>query len=207
MKNPKIFILLLFSLCFSCQELEFENSIEKNISLLPEGVIGFSQIPKSDPKVQSAIRSLTDKFPSENSRLLNSELVNVSIFQYENGLESIVFSCEDETERVFGQILDPTTGNEKEFIVADFNYEKKFNDKPTISFFSLNSDFKFIYSPFPDLDQNARINSWGSCMKDAIDKLYNDWDNDPIGTFGCWATGASCVYGGAIACGIKSFIK
>lgn len=41
-------------------------------------------------------------------------------------------------------------------------------------------------------------------MKDAIEKLYNDWENDPIGTFGCWVTGASCDFGGAIACGIKS---
>jgi hypothetical protein len=66
------------------------------------------------------------------------------------------------------------------------------------------SNFKYTYSPFPDDDKSARLNSWGSCMKDAIDKLYNDWENDPIGTFGCWATGVSCVYGGAIACGIKS---
>ncbi len=46
---------------------------------------------------------------------------------------------------------------------------------------------------------------WGSCMKVAIDELYNDWEDDPAGTFTCWVTGPLCAIGGGIACGIKSF--
>jgi len=42
-----------------------------------------------------------------------------------------------------------------------------------------------------------------SCMADAVDKLYNNWGEDPIGTVICWLTGTWCVTGGGIACLIK----
>jgi hypothetical protein len=44
---------------------------------------------------------------------------------------------------------------------------------------------------------------WGDCMKAAITQLYDDWNNDPVGTAACWATGINCAIGGGIACGIK----
>jgi hypothetical protein len=43
-------------------------------------------------------------------------------------------------------------------------------------------------------------------MKQAINDLYNDWDNDPVGTFACWASGNLCAFGAAAACTIKSFL-
>lgn len=45
--------------------------------------------------------------------------------------------------------------------------------------------------------------SWGSCMDDAIDELYDDWEDEPVATFSCWVTGPLCAIGGGIACGIQ----
>jgi len=50
---------------------------------------------------------------------------------------------------------------------------------------------------------NSTNKSWGSCMDDAIDQLYDDWNDDPAGTFTCWVTGPLCAIGGGIACGIQ----
>jgi hypothetical protein len=200
--NFKIAILVFF--CFSCSQLDLDRTIDQKIEILPEGVVLFSQIDRNDPKLERALLSLNKKLKINHSRLNFNNIINISHFQYENGLESIVFSFSDEIDRVYGQIINPINGEEKEFIIADFDYENAYNGRPSITFSSINSELKYIYSPFPANYHNSRINSWGSCMKDAIDKLYDDWEDDPIGTFGCWATGVSCLYGGAIACGIKS---
>jgi hypothetical protein len=77
----------------------------------------------------------------DNFRLSNIDLVNIANFQYENGLESIAFSIKDEPDRVYGQILDPKTGKEKNYIIADFDYEKFYDNRPIITFNSLY--FKF----------------------------------------------------------------
>ncbi len=121
MKSRSLFIPLLCLICFSCQELELKDLKEENGQVLPEGVIGFSQLEESDPKVQKAFKSLGIKMGFDNFRLSNIDLVNIANFQYENGLESIAFSIKDEPDRVYGQILYPKTGKEKDYIIADFN--------------------------------------------------------------------------------------
>jgi hypothetical protein len=42
--------------------------------------------------------------------------------------------------------------------------------------------------------------SWGSCMEESIDLLYNDWENDGVGTLACWVSGWYCAVGAAIYC-------
>lgn len=51
--------------------------------------------------------------------------------------------------------------------------------------------------------QDLNSKGWGSCMRGAMKLLYDDWDDDPAGTFSCWVIGPLCVIGGAIGCGIK----
>jgi hypothetical protein len=58
----------------------------------------------------------------------------------------------------------------------------------------------------PENPINTDTFSWSKCMKQAINDLYNDWDNDPVGTFACWASGNLCAFGAAAACTIKSFL-
>ncbi len=62
------------------------------------------------------------------------------------------------------------------------------------------------YNKIFDWDNYDKINgsSWGACMDSAVDQLYDDWVDDPLGTFSCWVTGPLCVIGGGIACAIQT---
>lgn len=40
-------------------------------------------------------------------------------------------------------------------------------------------------------------------MKNAMDQLFDDWDNDPVGTFGCWMMSPFCVVGAGLAWLVK----
>ena len=55
---------------------------------------------------------------------------------------------------------------------------------------------------FDELDDESK-QSWGKCMKGAMDRLFNDWDEDPVGTFVCWMMARACVVGGGLACAIQ----
>lgn len=59
----------------------------------------------------------------------------------------------------------------------------------------------FIYNPYVMTKKAG--GTWGECMDKAIDELYDDWVDDPVGTFSCWLTGPLCAIGGGIACGLQ----
>jgi hypothetical protein len=72
--------------------------------------------------------------------------------------------------------------------------------EPILQIESLISE-ELVYS----YSSNSSLKGWGDCMDDAIDQLYDDWDEDPVGTTVCWLTGPLCVIGGGLACGILEF--
>lgn len=109
---------------------------------------------------------------------------------------------------MFVQILD--SGKEADFILANYNkYNPVDKNKPSISFRSLNTGEEYLYNTYDSqLNSNrASIRGWGKCMKESMDKLFDDWENDPVGTFGCWVLSPFCVVGAGLGCAIKEINK
>jgi hypothetical protein len=44
-------------------------------------------------------------------------------------------------------------------------------------------------------------------MKESMDKLFDDWEEEPIATFGCWIFSPLCVIGAGLGCAIKELIE
>jgi len=47
------------------------------------------------------------------------------------------------------------------------------------------------------------MKSWGKCMDRATDKLFDDWEEEPVATFGCRVFSPFCVIGAGLTSSIK----
>ena len=94
-------------------------------------------------------------------------------------------------------------GKEVEFIHAQIvHLDPVDRNRTSITFKSLKSENGFSYNP--SLDNSVYgWKSWGSCMRKAMDKLFDVWENDPVGIFGCWVMSPFCVVGAGLACLVK----
>ncbi|MDN3690489.1 hypothetical protein [Cyclobacterium jeungdonense] len=210
----KLILVLPMMVFWSCGDFmeedinsNFQDSIDSQ-----NHVKNFKNLSPEDPLVISALSSLNqksnDKNPSSISLRVSNNLGDVGLFEYENGRSAVSFTFKDDNEEVFVQVLD--SGKESDFILANFNeYSAKDKSRPSISFRSLNTGNQFIYNS-EKLGLNSdgpSLKGWGNCMDSAIDKLFDDWDNDPVGTFGCWVLSPFCVVGAGLGCAIKEIRK
>ncbi|MEX2565468.1 MAG: hypothetical protein WD431_05970 [Cyclobacteriaceae bacterium] len=77
------------------------------------------------------------------------------------------------------------------------------------SFRSLKSGDQYFYnsSYIENNSDGPSFRGWGKCMKSSMDKLFDDWEDDPVGTFGCWVLSPFCVVGAGLGCAIKEISK
>ena len=140
-----------------------------------------------DPLYLKAINS--DEFKNSGITSLNEI---AGIYHYKNGYSAVLVS-DTKDETVFAYIINTELKEKIGSLSASFD----------------NTETKPVTSiNFLTLEENTstyRNGSWGGCMKDAIDQLYNDWEDDPVGTSACWLTGPLCVVGGGIACAIQTW--
>jgi hypothetical protein len=179
---------------------------------LQNQVTNFRNLSPDDPLVVGALSSLNqiiiDQKISGKSLRVSNNLGDVGLFEYENGRSAVSFTFEDRNEDVFVQILD--AGKESDFILANFNeFKASDKSKPSISFRSLNTGNQFIYnSEVQGLNTDGpSLRGWGKCMDSAIDKIFDDWEDDPVGTFGCWVLSPLCVVGAGLGCAVKELSK
>lgn len=134
--------------------------------------------------------------------LLTNVSNEVAIFEYSGNIVAVIFS-EVSGKYYYTYIYNKSTD---EFIEV-MKLEKNQNINPNSNSPIANSPRINLVAFLSSGENNGSIfrSSWGSCMRDAMNQLYDDWDNDPVGTFTCWVTGPLCVIGGGIACGIKSW--
>ncbi len=128
---------------------------------------------------------------SSTSKRSSSTNENAVYYFSNNSVASLTY----DGLNVYATVFDEN-GSEIDNIIADFSAVDTQNIV-TINY--LNRDEVQVVS----INSSATNRSWGSCMDDAIDRLYDDWNDDPVGTFSCWVTGPLCAIGGGIACGIQ----
>jgi hypothetical protein len=202
MKTTKflsIYLFLLSVLSISCS-VEDELAYETNSDLISEEAevleTYFNELPENVTKIE--------KVTSKHPRLGNSSLISENLrfnesknAEYEN---AIYYFTNDEYatlsydgKKVYASVFninDVSTQN----LVANFS---EVISKNIVTIKYLDSGITNVISI------GSTNKSWGSCMDDAIDRLYDDWEDDPAGTLSCWLTGPLCVIGGGIACGIQ----
>lgn len=110
------------------------------------------------------------------SKKSGGKYFNAAIYYYANGYKACLIE-DVSTSTVFSSICK--YGNEISKIKAEL--KRGFQDV-------------YIYN------SNLSNKKWGTCMKESIPRLYNDWEEDPVGTASCWLTGPLCVVGAGIAC-------
>lgn len=171
-------------------QLNNEDVIETFTSDLPENVSKIQTVSLKHPLLNKS--SLISKKLKTKSTAQNTySLENVIYYFTNNSLAALSYDGEKVYATVFNKF-----GMEIDNLIADFsNVDTKnivtinYLDRNEIQTVNINSSFT--------------NKSWGSCMDEAIDLLYDDWNDDPVGTFSCWVTGPLCAIGGGIACGIK----
>ncbi len=188
---------------FEVSQIENDNSIlatyEHN---LPDNVRSIHIVDTSNELYQLAINS--ESFRKGHFSITNSrENPTTGVYSFENGYAVVII--EGDNDEIFSFIVDSSDNREIGSIKS-----KKFDVGNSIEIKSVsltdNAIFGLPIVELGDIDWNALDSgdeSWGNCMDDAIDTLYDDWNDDPLGTFSCWMTGPLCAVGGAIACAIK----
>jgi len=112
---------------------------------------------------------------------------NIGIYYYEDNKEALLVKDEPQNI-VYVYIVDTDT-------------------KALVNVFAVT----LIDSPVVPDDPNPMFGGffdrWKNCMKDAMNRLYNDWDDDPLGTVSCLFTGELCIIGGGLGCAFLSLIE
>lgn len=221
----KPIIKLLFSVVLILSSISCKNIVEEPANITkfePEKtlnkVIGFTELTPNDPLVDDAIHSLIskmDKISKDTTSNFSMNLSNrlnrineVGMFQYENGGSALAFNFQNATNEVYVQILN--SGKESDFIMANYNRNNPIDkNKPSISFRSLYTGEEYLYNTHdPELiSDRASLRGWGKCMKESMDKLFDDWEEEPISTFGCWILSPFCVIGAGLGCAVKELIE
>lgn len=138
-------------------------------------------------------------------------------FDYKDNTEAAIYYYSNNYEALIIEDVKNTTANE----AGVYAYLFKSDTKQLIDILytqytivnATRSTNKRISAKMTSLITNSLITqydsfnrvSWGECMSDGMDLLYNDWSKDPGGTLSCWLTGYLCVVGGAIGCTIQSW--
>ncbi len=198
-------VCLAFLSCEKNEDLnENEFVIETYLKDLQPGVDSVQLISNKHPLYKEAIFSkyfIRSRFSSDK---VNSVFC---IYYYTNGSAALLLSNIN-GDKVFAYIFDSKTKKLIEAcsanlpIMPDSSLKNSTIDKEfkLVSLTTGKTLFTYSNDKFAGLESK----SWGGCMRKAMQRLYDDWDNDPVGTFTCWVTGPLCVVGGGLACGIQS---
>lgn len=200
MRNFRIVIFFLsFITLFACSKedeiLNQNNTVDKENFARGTDVIETytTDLPYNITKIES-VRATHPALQISDLIAENlTESNKNAIYYYNDGIAYLTYDANKVYAAVFNE-----KGNPIENLIADFSKAKS---EHLITIDYLNSgNSQIIYKS----NGSTGKESWGDCMDKAIDELYDDWQDEPLGTFSCWVTGPLCAIGGGIACGIKS---
>lgn len=131
---------------------------------------------------------------------------NAVIYNYSNNYQAVILEDVDNSTQndvyIYAYLLDAQTKDLKDIMYTHYaisNQTKSTRKEISATMTSLITNNELVH-----YDSRTRA-SWGECMSDGMDLLYNDWTNDAMGTLSCWVTGYWCVVGGAIGCTIQTW--
>lgn len=198
-KKSFIYLLSLSILSVSCSKddevLIDENAnltsnklevIDSYTSKLPEGVAKIEKVTSSHPTLLNS-NLISKNLNSETSKSSNNE--NAIYYFANEQYATLSYDGFNVYATVFDENNLPLDN-----LIADFSQVDSENIVT----------IQYLDTGITDIINIGSTNkSWGSCMDDAIDELYDDWEDEPVATFSCWLTGPLCAIGGGIACGIQ----
>lgn len=169
-----------------------------------EGVDSIQQISHNHPLRMAVLQS---KFFIGDTTFDNPDTPTV-IYFYNNGKAALLLS-NNTGNKVYGYLFDVKTKKHIDNYLATITfprlYHKNSETPIMIDIISLCTKEVIINYTYNQATHTVIYQKgWGSCMKESIEQLYNDWENDGGGTFSCWVTGPLCAIGGGIYC---TFIK
>ena len=201
LKKPFVYFIALSTIFVGCSkdEMNSENLVIENnnevietfTSKLPENVTKIQTVTSEHPLLNQSSKSSFRRIKTNSTARNASSNENAIYYFTNNSLASLTY----DGLNVYATVFDEN-GIEIDNIVADFS---KVDSENIVTINYLDRNKVQVIST----DSSVANRSWGSCMDDAIDQLYDDWNDDPIGTFTCWVTGPLCAIGGGIACGIQ----
>lgn len=213
--NLSIIVLILFSATFCKQDNSLilndfsqyvTNTFTQNLN---SGVDSIQTIKSEHPLIKKALESSYFKNSLNDFEYIEA---NSCIYFYNDGTAALLIS-NNLGNKVFAYIFKINNSEYIDSYASEINLRpiqmnNSASNEPLIKIVSLSTGLNLLeYSQNEVLEYSVGRfkvkETWGGCMKDAIKRLYDDWDNDAIGTFSCWVTGPLCVIGGGIACGIK----
>lgn len=156
----------------------------------------------------SKIQSITE----EHTSILHSDFISSKLnkkkMSSNSGNDFAIYHFKNDYKAVLAYdghavyaIVKNSEGKKVEKIIADFTQLDSRNT--VVVNYLLSGKSQTITVGNKNENYLKAAESWGSCMDDAVDQLYDDWEEAPVGTFSCWVTGPLCVIGGGIACGIQ----
>lgn len=201
MKQITCILIAIFLL--SCTDQIEDNPIKDSSPVLqtftqklPLSVDSIQTISQNHPVFLRVLESEEFKNSLLASKSLSSEKC---IYYYPNNVAALLVCDENETD-VFSYVYNTKTLSVIDVYIANFSNNYLRSTLP------VDIKVKSLISGeilFDTQSESELRRSWGECMDDAIDELYDDWKNSPGGTFACWVTGPLCVIGGGIACVIE----
>jgi len=170
---------------------------------LPNSIDSVQIVTRNHPVFQEACKLILEKRIGPVSEWLFPEF---SICYYPEDIAALLLE-EATQSRIYAYLFSPTNREFIDLLICE--WEADHHSKATMTadnnlmrMFSVSRNEQVMVYCIENQDKK-----WGQCMKQAMKLLYEDWDNDPLGTFACWATGPQCAIGGAIGCGIKEIVK
>ncbi|MDR1199228.1 MAG: hypothetical protein LBK94_09515 [Prevotellaceae bacterium] len=157
---------------------------------LPEGVDSIQTVTNESPFYKKVLKS---------SYIIDKELdeANIAIYYYTNNRIALL-ARNTLNNIVYTYVIKADT---KEFVDV-FTVTKQENSSSLANRSSVEIQLtssvqsQILYSY--DGNESLVPESWGSRFKDALKQLYNDWDDDPVGTLACCVTTVLCAIGAAI---------
>lgn len=166
---------------------------------LPSNVDSITIVNYQHPMAVEAMNS-----NSYNSFKITNTYRDVAIYHYSFGIDAVVIGNRN-SEKVFIYLVDDTDGAYVDSFRVTYDFIESNNEgvkELQVDLVADINDLNYYYNSSNNLKEDG--GSWGDCMDEAMDDLYDDWGDDPVGTFACWATGPLCAIGGALACGLQA---
>lgn len=178
-----------------CSDLLQEDSSDKYVVetikewLCNDGVDSIQIVLSEHPIV-----TVFEKMIYDNQFTFNKDDSDEYYIWFYDNLTSALLVWEKNHERVHAYVYETETISYINYFVIDLSEVKNKNPRLKIR---TNYGDKEIYL-------SSEEGGWKSCFKKALKKLYDDYDEDPMGSLACGLTGPWCAIGGAIACAIDS---
>ena len=161
------------------------------------------------PDGVDSIQIITNEHPLYVEEVLISPYVvdkdldeaNLAIYYYSNNKTALL--AQNNLDNIaYAYMIDTRTNRFMDVLAVTKQESTSFPGKNKVQLFSSVQNTmiaSYDGNEYVVVDESNVLMSWGSRFKAALKLLYDDWDDDPVGTLACTVTVFLCAIGAAIA--------